>query len=78
MVFKPIRTTTMARFSPDIRRVQKSVDGPEVGVAVFSPIRNRRVRTEKLQMSVPEPDMADRIPPIMPVSTNIPNLCRNN
>ena len=38
----------------------------DVGVAVFSDILNRRVKTLKLQISNPEPENAVKMPPMKP------------
>ena len=38
----------------------------DVGVAVFSDILNRRVKTLKLQISNPEPENAVKVPPMKP------------
>ena len=38
----------------------------DVGVAVFSDILNRRVKTLKLQISNPEPENAVKVPPMNP------------
>ena len=40
----------------------------EVGVAVFSEMRKRSVRTEKEQMSMPEPEMDVKMPPMKPAA----------
>lgn len=43
----------------------------DVGVATFSLTRNSSVSTEKEQMSIPDPDTAEKMPPMIPNTKSV-------